>query len=222
MRTLVVLPTYNEIPTSNRCCAPCARWCPVRHAGRGRRQSRRHRALAEEVGEDSARSWCSNVEPKAASAARTAPASPGDSSTTTTTSSRSTAISLTTPRVADAAGGGRGPRSGHRLALHQGRHIPKWVALARLLSRGGNEYASMMLGLKVADSTSGYRVYSKSALEKIDYQTVTADGYGFQIEMTYRARAAAPRSSRCRSPLRTANSASPRCPRPSSSKRCGW
>jgi dolichol-phosphate mannosyltransferase len=57
-----------------------------------------------------------------------------------------------------------------------------------MLSRGGNQYASLMLGLKVADSTAGYRVYSNSALEKIDYQTVTADGYGFQIEMTYRAR----------------------------------
>jgi hypothetical protein len=45
-----------------------------------------------------------------------------------------------------------------------------------------------MLGLHVADSTAGYRVYSKNALEKIHYQSVTADGYGFQIEMTHRAR----------------------------------
>jgi dolichol-phosphate mannosyltransferase len=66
--------------------------------------------------------------------------------------------------------------------------IPKWSLLRRLISRGGNQYASLMLGLHVADSTSGFRVYSKSALEKINYQTVTADGYGFQIEMTYQAR----------------------------------
>jgi dolichol-phosphate mannosyltransferase len=66
--------------------------------------------------------------------------------------------------------------------------IPKWSLLRRLLSRGGNQYASLMLGLHVADSTSGFRVYSKSALEKIHYQSVTADGYGFQIEMTYQAR----------------------------------
>ena len=45
-----------------------------------------------------------------------------------------------------------------------------------------------MLGLKVRDSTAGYRVYSAKALELIDYQSVSADGYGFQIEMTYRAR----------------------------------
>jgi dolichol-phosphate mannosyltransferase len=69
-----------------------------------------------------------------------------------------------------------------------GGTIPKWSLLRRLLSRGGNQYASMMLGLHVADSTAGYRVYSRSALEKIHYQSVTADGYGFQIEMTHRAR----------------------------------
>jgi dolichol-phosphate mannosyltransferase len=66
--------------------------------------------------------------------------------------------------------------------------IPRWSLSRRLLSRGGNQYASLMLGLRVANSTSGYRVYSRSALEKIHYQSVTADGYGFQIEMTHRAR----------------------------------
>ena len=69
-----------------------------------------------------------------------------------------------------------------------GGHIPNWKLSRRLLSRGGNRYASIMLGLHVKDSTAGYRVYSKVGLEKIDYETVTADGYGFQIEMTYRAR----------------------------------
>jgi len=69
-----------------------------------------------------------------------------------------------------------------------GGTIPKWSLSRRLLSRGGNQYASIMLGLGVKDSTAGYRVYSKEGLEKIDYQSVSADGYGFQIEMTYRAR----------------------------------
>ena len=72
----------------------------------------------------------------------------------------------------------------------RGGVIPQWSLSRRLLSRGGNQYASMMLGLKVADSTAGYRVYSKSALEKIGFESVRADGYGFQIEMTYRARRA--------------------------------
>ena len=69
-----------------------------------------------------------------------------------------------------------------------GGQIPRWTWSRRMLSRGGNQYASTVLGLKVADSTSGFRVYAKSALEKIDFENVTADGYGFQIEMTYRAR----------------------------------
>ncbi|MGD1014363.1 MAG: dolichol-phosphate mannosyltransferase, partial [Acidimicrobiales bacterium] len=72
----------------------------------------------------------------------------------------------------------------------KGGHIPQWTFLRRFISRGGNQYASIMLGLKVADSTAGYRVYSKDALERIGYQTVSANGYGFQIEMTYRARRA--------------------------------
>ena len=69
-----------------------------------------------------------------------------------------------------------------------GGSIPQWTLSRRLLSRGGNQYATIMLGLRVSDSTAGFRVYTKSALEKIDCETVTADGYGFQIEMTYRAR----------------------------------
>ncbi len=69
-----------------------------------------------------------------------------------------------------------------------GGTIPRWAISRRLLSRGGNQYASLMLGLRVRDSTSGYRVYSSESLRKIDYESVSADGYGFQIEMTYRAR----------------------------------
>ena len=69
-----------------------------------------------------------------------------------------------------------------------GGTIPRWKLSRRLLSRGGNQYASTMLRHRVADSTAGYRVYTRSALEKIDFHSVTADGYGFQIEMTYRAR----------------------------------
>jgi dolichol-phosphate mannosyltransferase len=69
-----------------------------------------------------------------------------------------------------------------------GGEIPRWALSRRLLSRGGNQYASLMLGLGVRDSTAGYRVYSAEALRRINYESVTADGYGFQIEMTYRAR----------------------------------
>ena len=43
-----------------------------------------------------------------------------------------------------------------------------------------------MLGLAVNDATAGYRAYRAGMLERIDYRTVTAEGYGFQVEMTHR------------------------------------
>jgi dolichol-phosphate mannosyltransferase len=69
-----------------------------------------------------------------------------------------------------------------------GAAIPNWTMLRLALSRAGNLYASLALGLRVADSTAGFRVYRAAALRKIRYETVEAEGYGFQIEMTYRAR----------------------------------
>ena len=68
--------------------------------------------------------------------------------------------------------------------------IPNWAWHRRLLSRGGNVYASTLLGLGVADATAGYRAYSAPLLARLDLDAVRAEGYGFQIEMTYAARRA--------------------------------
>jgi dolichol-phosphate mannosyltransferase len=70
----------------------------------------------------------------------------------------------------------------------EGGSIPNWAWHRHLLSRGGNVYASAMLGLGVADSTAGYRAYSAGILRRLDLERIRAEGYGFQIEMTYRAR----------------------------------
>ncbi|MGH9029702.1 MAG: glycosyltransferase, partial [Acidimicrobiales bacterium] len=64
-----------------------------------------------------------------------------------------------------------------------GGSIPNWRVHRRLLSQGGNIYASFLLGLHVTDSTSGFRAYSARVLKSIDLTKVRADGYGFQIEM---------------------------------------
>jgi dolichol-phosphate mannosyltransferase len=71
------------------------------------------------------------------------------------------------------------------------RYVPggateSWPRSRRWLSRWGNRYAAGVLGLAVNDATSGYRAYRVTALEAMDFATVTADGYGFQIEMTHR------------------------------------
>ncbi|HMK63508.1 MAG TPA: polyprenol monophosphomannose synthase [Acidimicrobiales bacterium] len=66
-----------------------------------------------------------------------------------------------------------------------GGTIPNWAWHRRLLSQGGNRYASVLLGLHVADSTSGFRAYRADILRQLDLGRVRADGYGFQIEMVY-------------------------------------
>jgi dolichol-phosphate mannosyltransferase len=67
-----------------------------------------------------------------------------------------------------------------------GGRIIGWPWRRRALSRWGNRYAAAMLGLAVNDATSGFRAYSAAGLALIDLSQVTADGYGFQIEMTHR------------------------------------
>ena len=83
---------------------------------------------------------------------------------------------------------------GHELVIGSryipGGAIPNWAWHRRLLSRGGNLYASALLGLGVADATAGFRAYAASLLERLDLDAVRAEGYGFQIEMTYEARKA--------------------------------
>ena len=69
-----------------------------------------------------------------------------------------------------------------------GATIPNWTWPRRLLSRIGNAYASSLLSLRVSDSTSGFRVYTASTLKQIDLTKIRAEGYGFQIEMIFRAR----------------------------------
>ncbi|HZJ27336.1 MAG TPA: polyprenol monophosphomannose synthase [Acidimicrobiia bacterium] len=67
-----------------------------------------------------------------------------------------------------------------------GGRIPNWPWYRLAISRGGNRFARSMLGLEVQDSTAGFRVYSRDALSAIALDTVKAEGYGFQVEMTYR------------------------------------
>ena len=62
-----------------------------------------------------------------------------------------------------------------------------WPRRRTWLSRWGNRYAAIVLGLAINDTTSGFRVYRAEALRSLDLSSVRADGYGFQIEMAYRA-----------------------------------
>lgn len=70
----------------------------------------------------------------------------------------------------------------------EGGSVQKWSFLQLLNSRSCNYYLLKILGLGVAGSTAGFRGYTSKALEVIDFQTVGANGYCFQIEMRYRAK----------------------------------
>jgi len=71
-----------------------------------------------------------------------------------------------------------------------GGSTPAWAWYRLQLSRWGNRYAGFILGLGVHDATAGFRAYRADLLRGVDLDAVRADGYGFQIEMCYVARAA--------------------------------
>jgi dolichol-phosphate mannosyltransferase len=71
------------------------------------------------------------------------------------------------------------------------RYVPgggttDWGVIRRIISRGGNLYAGLILGLPVADSTGGFRCYRRQGLARIDLSAVRSNGYAFQVEMAYR------------------------------------
>lgn len=68
----------------------------------------------------------------------------------------------------------------------EGGSIPSWSWHRRALSRYGNRYAAVVLGLPVVDATSGFRAYHANTLRLLDTNDFRADGYGFQIETAYR------------------------------------
>jgi dolichol-phosphate mannosyltransferase len=68
-----------------------------------------------------------------------------------------------------------------------GGTVRNWPRSRAALSRGGNAYARIMLGLSVHDATGGYRAYRAATLREIGLHDVRSQGYCFQIELTLRA-----------------------------------
>jgi dolichol-phosphate mannosyltransferase len=69
----------------------------------------------------------------------------------------------------------------------RGGAVRNWGLLRKLVSRGGGLYARLILGVGVRDLTGGFKCIHRSVLEGIDLASVRAEGYVFQIEVTYRA-----------------------------------
>jgi dolichol-phosphate mannosyltransferase len=89
------------------------------------------------------------------------------------------------PRLIEAVASGADLAIGSRYVA--GGVIPNWKLSRRLLSRGGNIYASRMLGLGVHDATAGFRAYRSAMLQRMEFASLRAGGYGFQIEGAWKA-----------------------------------
>ena len=68
-----------------------------------------------------------------------------------------------------------------------GGGVTEWGLMRRAISRGGSAYSRAILGLDIRDLTGGFKAFRRSVLEAIDFGSVEARGYAFQVEMTYRA-----------------------------------
>ena len=65
-----------------------------------------------------------------------------------------------------------------------GGKTENWSRGRELLSRAANLYVRAMVGLRVKDSTAGFRIYSASMLKRLNMESIKSEGYSFQIEMT--------------------------------------
>jgi len=66
-----------------------------------------------------------------------------------------------------------------------GRVSGQWSLLRKFISRAGNIYSKIVTGLRVKDSTAGFKCYKKKALQSIDFKKINLNGYGFQIQILY-------------------------------------
>lgn len=70
--------------------------------------------------------------------------------------------------------------------VKQGK-VVNWAKSREVLSRGGNLYTRMWLGIPIQDATGGFRAYRMSALAQMDIAQVESQGYCFQVDMAWRA-----------------------------------
>jgi dolichol-phosphate mannosyltransferase len=67
-----------------------------------------------------------------------------------------------------------------------GGRVVNWPRSREVLSRGGNIYSKLALGVRINDITAGYRAYRRRVLEKLELDDVASHGYCFQVDLTWR------------------------------------
>lgn len=71
-----------------------------------------------------------------------------------------------------------------------GGEVVNWPRHREILSRGANVYVGLMLGMPVKDATAGFRVFRSEALRKLPLHEIESQGYCFQVDLTWRVRKA--------------------------------
>jgi len=89
------------------------------------------------------------------------------------------------PRLLEAARGGAEVVLGSRYMAGGG--VEGWSLDRQLLSRAGGLYARAVLGSSIRDLTGGFKCFSADSLRAIGLDALTAEGYAFQVEITFRA-----------------------------------
>lgn len=69
----------------------------------------------------------------------------------------------------------------------EGGSVKNWPRRRQLISRVGNSYARILLGSKIKDMTAGFRVYKAELLRKLIHHDLAAHGYAFQVELAWRS-----------------------------------
>src|SRR5262249_34583165 len=72
----------------------------------------------------------------------------------------------------------------------RGGRVANWPWHRRLLSRFANEYVALIIGVAIYDSTSGFRCWTRQALQSVLEINLTSEGYAFQVEAVFRAQRA--------------------------------
>lgn len=68
-----------------------------------------------------------------------------------------------------------------------GGRVVNWPRYREMLSRGGNAYTRLALGVPLRDATGGYRAFRADALRRLDLDDVASQGYCFQVDLAWRA-----------------------------------
>ena len=190
---LVVIPTYNERDNLEPLLTRLHAAVPGgRRAGRRRRQPGRHRRAGRQAGRRRpARARAAPHRARPGSAPRTWPGSPSRCRASTRSSSRWTPTAATPPRTCRRCS----PRSTARTARTSssapatcpGGQVLNWPAHRNWISRTGNLYSRLALGVRSATSPAGTACSAASVLEALTLDEVESQGYCFQIDLAWRA-----------------------------------